>query len=782
MSRVFMATETALNRSVVIKVIAPDLLEGMSAERFAREVQLAARLQQANIVPVLAAGDANGLPFYTMPFVRGESLRARMANSAPISVADAIHILRDVARALAYAHGEGIVHRDIKPENVLLSGGAAVVTDFGIAKAIDISRTRDGDHPGGGNLTLTRAGSSLGTPAYMSPEQAAGDPSVDHRADIYAWGLIAWELLAGRHPFAGRPSLQALVAAQMSETPAPLSSVRQDVSPVLSDLVQRCLEKEPSRRPASATELLAQLDQATSTGSRAAAQTPTPTPTPANRRRGVLIGGAVLATAVAVAALMRWRTGHGAGETTADKSLAIIPFSASSSDSGTAYIGEGIADEVTNELSQIPGLRLAGRSSAARYSGKRASAQEIGKGLGVAAVLDGTVRRAGDRIRVTAELSNVSDGNVAWRESYDRATADIFAVQDEIARAIAGRLQVTLNDAGRSAARGTADAAAYDLYLKGMYLYRRRGLGITDAIAALEQATGRDSTFARAWAALAQALTVSPSYVDMRAADVLPRARAAAERAVRLDPNSSDAHNALGFVRAEAFEWPEAEAELNRAIALDANAAEPRYRLGYTLMNQRRPAEAIPILQAAVARDRLYYIATSYLGWAEVEDGRFAEGLQEGRLGLAMEPNAISALSVLAYGYAAAGPSDSARFYAHRILATPSVAAGLGTAAYALARAGSTDEAKAIAARLEATPPNTWTRWTALTLAYAGLRDSARTIGAMEHAAAGDGDQLPLFLSRLPGDLPNDPRVDAVLRRFRLDPARFRTVGVGKTQ
>jgi serine/threonine-protein kinase len=204
MSRVFVATETALNRNVVIKVISPELLEGMSVERFAREVKVAARLQQANIVPVLAAGDASGVPFYTMPFVRGESLRARIESGAPISVADAVHILRDVAQALAYAHGEGIVHRDIKPENVLISDGAAVVTDFGIAKAIDISRTHDGDQQGGGQITLTAVGISLGTPAYMSPEQAAGDRNVDHRADIYAWGLIAWELLAGRHPFTGK--------------------------------------------------------------------------------------------------------------------------------------------------------------------------------------------------------------------------------------------------------------------------------------------------------------------------------------------------------------------------------------------------------------------------------------------------------------------------------------------------------------------------------------------------------------------------------------------------
>src|SRR5262249_52931884 len=207
------------------------------ADRFAREVKLAARLQQANIVPVLAAGDASGLPFYTMPFVRGESLRARMASGAPMAVTDAVHILRDIAQALAYAHGEGIVHRDIKPENVLLSGGAAVVTDFGIAKAIDASRTQDGDQRRADHVSLTRTGSTLGTPAYMSPEQAAGDPRVDHRADIYAWGVIAWELLAGRHPFAGKASLQALIAAQLGEVPTTLVSIRGDVPAGLSDPV-----------------------------------------------------------------------------------------------------------------------------------------------------------------------------------------------------------------------------------------------------------------------------------------------------------------------------------------------------------------------------------------------------------------------------------------------------------------------------------------------------------------------------------------------------------------
>jgi len=201
MSRVFLAHETALGRTVVVKILSPELAAEVSAERFAREVRLAARLQQANIVPLLSAGQSNGLAWYSMPYVRGESLRSRLASGVPMPVTDAIHVLRDVARALAFAHGDGVVHRDIKPENILISGGAAVVTDFGIAKALTTSRTHDSPGP-----TITQMGASIGTPAYMAPEQVAGDPGVDHRADVYAWGVVAWELLAGRHPYSGKTS------------------------------------------------------------------------------------------------------------------------------------------------------------------------------------------------------------------------------------------------------------------------------------------------------------------------------------------------------------------------------------------------------------------------------------------------------------------------------------------------------------------------------------------------------------------------------------------------
>ena len=259
MSRVFLANERRLNRKVVVKVLSPELAAGVSAERFEREIQLAASLQQANIVPILAAGETNGLPFYTMPFVEGESMRSRLSKEGAPGINQTISILRDVARALSYAHERGVVHRDIKPDNVLLSGGTAVVTDFGIAKAISAAREQ------AEGSTLTQMGTSIGTPAYMSPEQAAGDPTVDHRADIYSLGCMAYELLTGKAPFDGRTPARTL-AAHMTETPKLVTEVRADTPASLAQLVMQCLEKDPANRPQSAREMVQALDGITSSG------------------------------------------------------------------------------------------------------------------------------------------------------------------------------------------------------------------------------------------------------------------------------------------------------------------------------------------------------------------------------------------------------------------------------------------------------------------------------------------------------------------------------------
>jgi serine/threonine-protein kinase len=455
---------------------------------------------------------------------------------------------------------------------------------------------------------------------------------------------------------------------------------------------------------------------------------------------------------------------------TTDKSLAVLPFTAAGGDTANSYLGEGIADEVSQALAQVPGVRVSGRSSAAHFARTGASPQEVARSLGVSVVLDGTVRRVSDRIRVAAELTNGADGVVIWRESYERAASDIFSVQDEIARAIAGQLQVTLSGAGASAAGGTRDAAAYDLYLKGMYLFRRRGLGIAEAISDLEQATVRDSNFARAWAGLSSALTVSPSYLDSRISDVLPRARAAAERAVRLDSTLSEAHLALGYVLAESFEWAPAEAELRRAIALDPGAAEPRFRLGYLMINMLRVSEALPVLQQAKARDPMYFLISSYLGTAQVKLGQVAEGVAEERRGLELEPQNVASLAIMSRGYAIANMPDSAKALARRLLSVKGIPVRSGMAAYTLARAGERREAEAVVRHLEALPEKAWTRSTGLALAYLGLDDTARAITYMERAAAGDGDLMMLYTSPLADAIVRSRRTDAVWRRFNLDP------------
>ena len=760
MSRVFVARDEALGRDVVVKIIAPENAEGLSAERFAREVKLAARLQQANIVPVLSAGTSGNLPYYTMPFVRGESLRARLTTGMPLPIAEAVSILRDVARALAYAHAEGVVHRDIKPENILLSGGAAVVTDFGIAKAIDASRTLES----GGTTGITRAGTSLGTPAYMAPEQALGDPITDFRADIYAWGVVAWELLGGAHPFTGKTTVQAQIAAHVAEAPPQLRAQRHDTPESLARLVMQCLEKNPANRPGSAAELLASLESVNTSG-----ETPAPQPRAPRRTIAFVIGGAVIL--VTAAAFMVIKRAPRSAPAVAEKSLVVLPLTAVGGDTANSYLGEGISDEVSNKLAQLPGLRVAGRSSAIRIAHSGMSAQEAAKNLGVAMALDGTVRRAGDRIRVMVELTGSGDGNVIWRESYDRAATDILAVQDDIARAIAVQLQVTLSGAGANAAGGTHDATAYDLYLKGMYLFRRRDKGIAEAISDFDQATARDSNFASAWAGLSSALTVSPSYLDNRISDVLPRALDAAARAVRLDSTLSAAHLALGYAYAEEYDWPHAETELRRAVALDPGAAEPRFRLSYLLLNMRRAREAIPVLEQAKARDPMYFLISSYLGAAHIGVGQVAEGLIEEHRGVELEPESSAALSLMTAGYAQANMPDSAKVLARRLLRIPGIAARSGMAAYVLARSGERKEAEAVTARLAALPERTWSRSTALAMAYAGLGDTERAITYMERAAAGDGDLLVLYGNPLTEQIPRSARTDSVWRRFNLDPA-----------
>ncbi len=603
MSRVFVAHENALGRDVVLKVLSPERAASLSAERFTREIKLAAALQDPHIVPVLAAGTTSeGLPYYTMPFVRGDSLRARLVTGA-VPVPEALGILRNIAQALAYAHERGIVHRDIKPENVLLSRGTAVVTDFGIAKALSASSTN-----AEGN-TLTSLGTSIGTPAYMAPEQALGDVNTDARADLYAWGVVAYELLAGAHPFAARSTPQAMVAAHISEAPPPLDAVRLGVPRDVVALVIQCLEKDPAQRPLGADALLTRLASATSGKIEQAA-------VPSRRRTSWVVASvAVVMLAVAGWALLRPRgTASSASRTDAVpgdtaspvRSLVVLPFESVGGDTANAYFAEGMADELSNALGKVPGLQLAGRSSAAAFRGKQKSAQEIGAALNVSGVLEGTVRRLGGNVRVSTQLTNARTGLVLWNDSFERNAKDVFAVQDDIAQAIVRALQVTLADGAAPAptvARGTNDLEAYDLYQRGMYLFGRRGPSLLRARDYFQQAIARDSQFARAYAALGLTWAQLAFYVMVPTVEAVPPAVTASERALALDSLSADAWAALGYARTLGHQWRAADEATLRAVRLDPRNAIAQAARSKFLAVVGRVDEAAEAALVAVALD-----------------------------------------------------------------------------------------------------------------------------------------------------------------------------------
>ncbi|MGH7620246.1 MAG: protein kinase domain-containing protein, partial [Gemmatimonadaceae bacterium] len=375
MSRVFVATEHALGRQVVLKVLPSNIGIDMSAERFAREISLAAGLQHPCIVPVLTAGVANGIPYYTMPFVDGQTLRDRLEERKRLPVDEAVGVLRDIASALAHAHGRGIVHRDIKPENILLSGGYAQVTDFGIARAI--SQSRSPVQPGRGQLTET--GFAIGTPAYMAPEQVAGDDAMDQRVDVYAFGCLAYELVTGAPPFSGRPP-HLLLNAQVAEQPADVRTRRQDLPASLAAVIMRCLEKDPAKRPQTADEIVEFLRAPKSAPRSAPRAEPVPATTrlPAKAKIPPWAWYMTFTTAlaaVAVAIFAVWPRSSG------PKSVAVLPFANVGGDTAQEFMSDGMTDDLISALAEIPGLRVAPRTSALALKGKTIDARDVGKQL-----------------------------------------------------------------------------------------------------------------------------------------------------------------------------------------------------------------------------------------------------------------------------------------------------------------------------------------------------------------------------------------------------------------
>jgi serine/threonine-protein kinase len=541
MSRVFLARDTTLGRDVVVKLLSPELAQELSTERFGREIGLAAALQHANLVPVLSAGvTPGGLPYYLMPFIEGASLRDLVKDGQPLPISDVLLVLGDVCRALTYAHGRGVVHRDIKPDNVMLSGGAALVTDFGIAKAMTSSRSTSPSTTGGTD-SLTRMGTSLGTPAYMAPEQGAGDPDTDHRADLYALGAMAYELLTGQPPFGQRAPHAALIA-HLSEAPVPVEQRRPDVPAPLGRLVMWCLEKDPANRPQQASDLQELLTDAalvTRTGNTAelrasmvgnrSSAAPLAPPIPV-RRRSVAGIAALVAVIAGVGALgYRLATRTSSATPGPDKSLiAVMPFTVR--DASLDVWREGMVDILARSLDGAGPLRTVSPStSIAKSSGRGdvTTAVALGQTVGAGLVVFGELSPLGKdsvraRVAVVDVAANKVEHNIDVTGESSRIDAMADSVSLQVLRALGGD---GLAGGARSASLGTASLTALKSYLVGQQYYRR---GLVDSMQmAFESAVAADSQFALAWRGVA-------SVYIRTGREAMPEAQAALDRAIRL--------------------------------------------------------------------------------------------------------------------------------------------------------------------------------------------------------------------------------------------------------
>jgi len=628
MATVYLTRDLKYRRLVALKVLSPVLAASLGADRFIREIELAARLQHPHIVPVFDSGDAVGILWYTMPYVEGETLRARLERERQLPLDEAVRIASEAARALEYAHQHGVLHRDVKPENLLLTtDGSTLVADFGIARPSNET----------GGLTVT--GLVVGTPGYMSPEQAAGERTLDARSDVYALGCVLYEMLAGEMPYSG-PNAQAILAKRLSE-PVPRLGATRDVPAAIEQTVSRALARVPADRFATAAEFLRALQGIAMPRHRRVVS-----------RMWILAAALVLVVVAASAVLVRSR---GGGAAAAPATAAVLPFADLSDAKDQAYFSDGLTDELITALSRVEGMRVAGRTSSFQFKGREIDVADVGRRLHVDAVLEGSVRRSGNRLRITAQLVSTRDGYQLWSEAYDRELKDVFAVQEDIARAIISALQVKLGARGSGALRSrpTTDLAAHDLYLKGRFAWNQRTTaGMQEAVRYLEQAVARDSGFALAWAALADAYVLVIPYAGAPRDVDWPKARAAAARALALDSTVGEAHTALAYgTMIYDWDWAAAESSFRRAITLDPTYPTGHQWYGDFLWSQDRLDEALEQMQQAQRLDPLSLVIAAELGQTYYLMHRFDKAEEQLRASIALDPNYPHSLYIMGLVY-----------------------------------------------------------------------------------------------------------------------------------
>ena len=722
MATVYLADEKKHGRKVAIKVLRPEITAALGTERFLREIGIAARLSHPHIVPLIDSGEAGGFLYYVQPHIPGGSLRDRLDEARQLPLKEALRIAQEIGAGLDFAHRKGFVHRDVKPENILFADGHAVIADFGVARACETGESRGGE-------MVTEVGFAVGTPAYMSPEQASGQAELGAASDVYSLACVVYEMLAGEPPFQGSDA-RAVMAKQVTESPRPLRGFRPEVPVATERAVVHALEKDPQQRYASAAEFVTALVTPAGPGA---------THTPATTR-----------------------------------SIAVLPFVNASPDPENEYLSDGISDELIDALAKIAGLRVASRTSVFALKGKSLDVRAVGALLGTSVVLEGTVRKAGDRLRITAQLTSTDDGQLLWSQRYDRTLRDVFEIQDEIAATIVNTLRATMfaDVSEHVPRRYTENIQAYGLYLKGRYARNKRTQeGVAEAISYFEQAIAEDPGYAPAYAGLADSYALDVDYRSIPVDEAYRRAKEYAHKALQLDETVPSAHASLAWsLFVYDWDWDGADREFRRAIELNPRYASAHQWYAFLLASRGEHDAALLEGHTALELDPASVSARRGVGWLAFYARRFDQALDHLARAIEMNPMAVESYRILGTTLAMRGQLAEAERMLRDALALPGAGAyTTATLGWVLARAGKLGEAEQLLGELEAAGRDSYVSPVAFAILHVGLGNLDRALDWAERAYDDKRGWLAyLNVNPMLDPLRNESRFKSLLQKMRL--------------
>ena len=719
MATVHLAEERKHRRKVAIKVLKHEYGASVGAERFLREIGIAAQLSHPHIVPLIDSGESDGSLYYVSPYVPGGSLRDRLNKEKRLSIDDALRIAHEVGAALDYAHRNGFVHRDVKPENILFADDHALLADFGIAHVA----THTGE-------PLTLSGLALGTPEYMSPEQASGETEIGVSGDVYGLACVFYEMLAGEPPFRG-DTPRATMAKQVTEKARPLRILRPEAPAGFERVLEKALAKDPAQRYPTITQFCDALTRARSEPSRPFAMT--------------------------------------------TRTIAVLPFVNSSPDPDNEYLSDGITDELINALAKVHGLRVASRTSVFALKGKAQDVRAIGALLEASEVLEGSVRRSGENLRITVQLTSTEDGHLLWSERYDRKLHDVFAIQDEIARTIVTHLRSTslVDVAPQTANRHTDNIQAYGLYLRGRYAWNKRtSADVFEGIKYFEQAIALDPNYALAYTGLADSYSLHLDYRSVPVHEGHTHAKFYARKAIELDDSLAEAHASLAWsLFVYDWEWEEAAKEFRRAIELDPRYAPAHQWYAFLLASQQKFDEALLEGHTALENDPSSISVRRSLGYCYLYARKFDQARYHLDRAIAMNPEAEESYRI--QGLVLTFQKDFAA--AERALRDALALVELGTytratLGYSLAAAGDDSFARQVVAELEEKRRTDYVSPVELAILYIALKDNQRALDWVEKSIEERrGWAAYLRVHPIVDPLRGEPRFNELVRRMRFD-------------